>query len=148
MVRAGQVSLIVRRKRMTSSRDYTPMSHRLCPPEGRPFLEPEEVVERLREEFAFCDADQDQGADDVGDMIAKLIELKAPKPIIDAAIAGRDRSYSVTVADDMASENYLSFIVRPGEGPLIGYHSGQHEEAVRSLLERCARALDYEIFLV
>jgi hypothetical protein len=73
------------------------MSHRLCPPEGRPFLEPEEVVERLREEFAFCDADRDQGADDVGDMIAKLIELKAPKPIIDAAIAGRDRSFSVSL---------------------------------------------------
>jgi hypothetical protein len=124
------------------------MSHRLCPPDGRPFLEPEEVVERLREEFAYCDANADQGADDVGDMIAKLIELEAPQAIIDAAIAGRERSFSVTVADDMASEEYLRFIVQPGEGPLIGYHSGQHEAAVRPLLERCARALDYGIYLV
>ena len=101
-----------------------------------------------REEFASCDADRDQGADDVGNMIAKLLELKAPKPIIDAAIAGRDRSFSVTVADDMASEKYLSFIVRPAEGPLIGYHSAQHEAEVRELVERFAKALDYEIFLV
>ncbi|HUE71364.1 MAG TPA: hypothetical protein VMP01_10810 [Pirellulaceae bacterium] len=106
------------------------------------------MVHRLREEFAFCDADAEQGADDVGDMIAKLIELKAPQAIIDAAVAGRERSYSVTVADDMASEDFLSFIVRPGEGPLIGYQSRQHEAAVRPLLDRCARALNYEILLV
>lgn len=130
------------------SQEYAEMSHRLCPPEGRAFLDPEEIVERLREEFAFCDADKDQGADDVGDIIAKLIELKAPQAIIDAVLAGRERSYSVTVADDMASEDYLNIIVRPDEGPLIGYHSAQHEAAVRSLVERCVRALDYELFPV
>jgi hypothetical protein len=124
------------------------MSHKLYPFKGRPFLKPEEVVERLREEFGFCDADQEQGADDVGDVIAKLIELKAPQPIIDAAIAGRNRSYSVTVADDMASKKSLSFIVRPGEGLLIGYHSAQHKGEVRDLVERCAKALNYEIVVV
>jgi hypothetical protein len=121
------------------------MSHRLEPPEGHPYLDPEEVVKRLRDEFAFCDADADQGADDVGDVIAKLIELNAPKAIIDAEIAARDRSYSVTVADDLASEDYLSFIVRPGAGPLVGYHSKQREAAIRNLVERYARALDHEI---
>jgi hypothetical protein len=124
------------------------MSDRLVPLEGRICLDPEEVVSRLREEFAYCDADADQGADDVGDMIAKLIELKAPQAIIDKAAAGRNRSYSVVVADHMDSENHLSFMVRPDDGILIGYHSGQHEASVRSLVERCAHVLDYDIVLV
>ena len=124
------------------------MSHRLCPPIGHSFLEPEEVVERMRDEFAFCNANAEEGADVVGDMIAKLIELKAPQAIIDDAIAGRERAISITVADDMASDDYLSFTVRPGEGPLIGYYSAQHEAATRNLLERCASALNYEIYLI
>ena len=43
---------------------------------------------------------------------------------------------SVTVADDITMEEYLSFVVRPDEGPLIGYYSAQHEAAMRPLLER------------
>ena len=81
-------------------------------------------------------------------MLAKLIELKAPQSIIDEVIAGRDRALRVTISDDTSSESYLSFIVRPDDGPLIGYHSAQHEEASRSLVERCAVVLGYEILLV
>ena len=67
------------------------MSHRLEPPAGRPYLDPEEAVRRLRDEFAFCDADPNEGADRTGAMIAKLMELQAPQEIIDAALAGRER---------------------------------------------------------
>ena len=124
------------------------MAHRLDPPEGRPYLDPEEVVRRLRDEFAHCEADADQGADIVGDMVAKLIELNAPQQIIDTAMAGRDRSLRVTVADDALSDVYLSFVVRPGAGLLIGYYSGRHEVAARPVLERCARALGYDATVV
>lgn len=123
------------------------MSHRLCPPEDALFSNQRRLSSACARSLPFA-MQTDQGVDDVGDLIAKLIELKAPKPIIDAAIAGRDRSYSVTVADDTTFENYLSFIVRPGKGPLIGYHSAQHEVEVRELVGRCAKVLDYEIFLV
>jgi hypothetical protein len=116
--------------------------------QGRDYLDPKEVVERLRDEFSFCDADANQGSDDVGDMIGKLIELKAPQHLIDAAVGGRDRSFSVVVADEMDSDNCLSFIVQPDSGILIGYNSGQHEATVRPLVERCAQALDYEIRLI
>jgi hypothetical protein len=124
------------------------MAHRLLPPAGRPYLDPNVVVARLRDEFHDCDADADRGADDVGDMIVELTEPKAPQAIIDAAVAGRDRSFSMTVADDMAAEDYLRFIVRPDDGILVGHHSGRHEAAAGSLVERCARVLDYDVFLV
>lgn len=124
------------------------MAHRLEPPQGRSYLDPREVVERLRDEFPDCEADADQGADDVGDLIAKLIELNAPQAIIDHAVAGRDRSFTVVVADDMASDDYLRFIVRPDEGIHIGYFSAQHEAAVQPLVERCAQALNYKVVLL
>jgi hypothetical protein len=124
------------------------MAHRLEPRKGRPYLDPEEVVRRLRDEFVHCEADADAGADITGDMIAKLIELKAPQEIIDAAVAGRERALRITVADDAATDDYLSFVVQPDEGPFIGYYSAQHEAATRPLLERCARTLGYKIILV
>ena len=119
------------------------MSDRLEPYPGHPYLEPEEIVERLREEFAVCEADREQGADDVGDMIAKLIQLNAPQEWIEARLAGRDRAYRIVIADDPDSENYLSFSVQPEDGPLIGYYSAQHQDATRPSLERCAAALNY-----
>lgn len=124
------------------------MAHRLEPQDGRPYLEPETIVRRLREEFVYCDADAEQGSDSVGDMIAKLLELRAPQEIIDQAMAGRDRSVNVIIADDMASEDYLNFTVQPNVGPFIGYYSAQHEAATRPLLERCAEVLGYKIILV
>lgn len=124
------------------------MSHRLEPRDGNPYLHPEDVARRLREEFTCCEVDAEQGQDDVGDMLAKLIELKAPQNIIDEVVAGRASAVRITVSDDDSSENYLSFFVRPNAGPLIGYYSAQHEAATKSLLERCAIALGYKIVLV
>lgn len=124
------------------------MSHRLQPIEGQAYLDPEEVARRLTEEFADCDVDAGQGADDVGDMLAKLIELKAPQAVIDEVTTGRERALRITIADDRAADNRLSFIVRPNDGLLIGYHSAQHEAATRPLLDRCAAALGYEIVLI
>jgi len=121
------------------------MSHRLRPYDGQPYLEPEEVARRLQEEFACCGVDADQGQDDIGDMLAKLVELNAPQGVIDEVAAGRARALRVTVSDGDTSDDFLSFIVRPDAGLLIGYRSAQHEEAARSLLGRCARVLGYAI---
>ena len=124
------------------------MSHRLEPHAGQAYLDPREVATRLQEEFSCCDIDAEQGMDDAGDMLAKLIELKAPQAIIDEVSAGREHSLRVTVADDNASDNYLSFLVRPNNGLLIGYYSATHERTCRPMLERCATALNYQITLV
>jgi hypothetical protein len=124
------------------------MSHRLEPHDGRPYLAPREVAPRLKDEFAFCEVDSDQGQDDVGDILAKLIELKAPQAIIDEVIDGRASALRVIVADDAVTDNFLSLIVRQNDGPLIGYHSAQHEAACRSLVIRCADALNYTVTLL
>ena len=125
------------------------MAHRLEPLTGREYLPCMEAIVRIREEFDDVDFDQDQGSDDVGDIIAKLIELKAPQQIIDHAMAGRDDSYHVTISDGPSDGDCsISFILQPNTGPLIGYHSRQHEEQSRPLLERCAKALGYQIILL
>jgi hypothetical protein len=118
------------------------------PHPGQDFLEPEDVIERLKDEFNYVVADREQGADHVSSMIAKFIELNAPQQFIDDCLAGQDRSYWVSVADDDATEDDIGFILQPGVGPLIGYHSQHHEDAARPLLERCAATLNYQIVLV
>lgn len=124
------------------------MAHRLEPRDGCDFLTCTRVIERLRDEFDNVDADADQGSDDVGDMIAKLIELKAPQSIIDDAMAGREQSFRVTIADGPGDDSYISFMLQPNTGPLIGYHSRQHEDTARAIVDRCASALDYQIVVV
>lgn len=121
------------------------MSHRLEPHDGTSYLTTEEIVIRLKEEFAYCTADRDEGDNIVGDTIAKLIELDAPQEIIDQQIAAQSGAIEVVVADDMSSDDYLQFIVKPNDGILIGYFSGQHQDATQPLLDRCARALNYRI---
>src|SRR5262249_45077324 len=123
------------------------LSHRLLPKEGRPYLNTEEVVKRLRGEFAFFAASPHQSPDEFGARIAKLMEQKAPWAAIEAAVAGRDCTFSVVLADDMETLDYLSFEVRPDDGILFGCRDEQHKTAVRSLVERCARLLDYDVFL-
>ena len=125
------------------------MAHRLAPRPGTPHLEPEKIAKLLSDEFAVCLVNREQGQDDVGDMLAAMIRMKAPQAMIDKVAAGRDRSLSITIADDDTHEDaYLSFMVRPDDGILIGYDSAQHEAAAQSLLERCAAALGYQIKLV
>jgi len=121
------------------------MSHQLEPLDDTSYLTPDEIVTRLKDEFGHCTADRDEGDNVVGDTIAKLIELNAPQEIIDQQIAAQSGSIAVVIADDTSSDDYLQFTVKPNEGILIGYFSGQHEDATRPLLERCATVLNYRI---
>jgi hypothetical protein len=125
------------------------MAHSLTPPPGTPHLSPEEIVRRLREEFAYVEVDREEGGDFVGNMVAKLIELKAPQAVIDQHMAARDHAFSIFIADAPAStEVYLQFVAMPEKGPFISYHSRQHQEAAKPLLDRCAHALDYTCQLI
>ncbi len=124
------------------------MSHRLEPKDDVSYLTPDEIVSRLQDEFACCTADRDEGKDVVGDTIAKLIELNAPQEIIDQQVAAQSGAITVLIADDDTTEDYLQFTVKPNEGILVGYFSGQHEDATRPLLDRCACVLDYRIELL
>jgi hypothetical protein len=124
------------------------MAHRLVPPKGRQCWAPHEAIARLRDEFAFVDVDRDAGANHVGAMLAKLIELAAPQEIVDRYAAAQERAAWVLVADEAASERFLTFVLLPNEGAFVQYESAQHEALVAPLLARCARALSYEVVLV
>jgi hypothetical protein len=125
------------------------MAHRLCPAlEGEP-LEPGEVVRRLSRGFAAVYEDWDAGAKHIDQMVAQLQRMNAPSEVIEAYRQKRNETVHLIVTDDPTSEvAYLSFAAMPGEGLLIGYHSGQHEDAARPSLKKCARALGYLIHLV
>lgn len=139
------------------------MSHRLSPRFDQSWLTPDEVVERLREEFRFVQADREAGADHVGDMIAALLRMKAGRQRgrdashesseIDRVIARlelvRDDAMAMSVSDDPASEfEQLEFAIVPGEPILIGYSCRQHEDAGTLLAKRVAAALNYDVKLV
>jgi hypothetical protein len=119
-------------------------------PSGTTYLPTEEVVQRLRGQFAFFVAHPHQRPDELGALLAKLIAESAPPAAIDAAVAGRKCTFSVVLADDLApdSMDYLSFDVRPDESILFGYRDEQHLADVSALLERCTRLLDYDAVLL
>jgi hypothetical protein len=125
--------------------DLRGRAHRLLPAPGRPFLRTEEVVKRLRGQFSFFAASPHQSPGALGVLIAKLIRENAPPAAMDAAVAGRDCTFSVVRSNDAESMDYLNFEVRPGDGILVTYRDEQHLVAVSSLLERCARLLEYDI---
>lgn len=124
------------------------MAHILSPPDGVAFLDPEEVARRLKDEFDYTAIDRDEGADVVGAIVAKLVELDAPQEVIDFQLASQDRALQIVVSDDSTSDDYLQFTVKPNNGIFIGYFSYDHQQATRPLLERCACALGYKITLL
>jgi hypothetical protein len=124
------------------------MAHRLVPESECPPLDPVEVIRRLRREFVAVVEDREAGARHIDQMIVQFQRMGMPGEVIAAHREMREQAFRVVVTDDAASDvAYLHFVTMPGEGLFIGYHSGWHEEASRSLLERCARALGYRIEL-
>ena len=124
------------------------MAHRLSPRADDPYLSPKEVVRRLREEFDFVDADPEAGADHVGDMIVQFLRMGVPDTVVEAHRQVQSAAIRVTIADNLVDDMELSFVTMPGEGLLVGYYSGEHEEATSELLRCCADALGYETELV
>ena len=124
------------------------MAHRLFPKPGQPYLSPSEVVRSLRDEFTCVDADQDAGADHLGNMIVQLLRMRAPQVIIEAHRRAQEQAVRVVVVNEPAGEVYLDFVAMPDQGLFIGYSSAQHEVSTQELLRRCSEALGYEIELV
>jgi hypothetical protein len=109
-------------------------------------LDPAEVVRRVRAVFVLVEADRAAGARHVDDMIAAFQRMNASERVVEAHRQMRDDTIALFITDNPTSEvAYLKFAAMPEQGLLIGYHSRQHEDAARPLLERCAEALGYEI---
>ncbi len=135
------------------------MARFVGPKLGKENLSPAAIVNLLRGEFEFVDADQAAGANHVGDMIAHLMRIKEgydrwKDPPPDAAQinvniakleAARDGAINVTLSDDPSSEfRYVSFTIIPGEPLFLGYCCQHHEDEAVPLLQRLAFALGYE----
>src|SRR5688572_4791969 len=125
------------------------MPHWLLPPDGHEYLSVDDVLDRLRDEFRFVEADAAAGVERVGDWIAQYGRLGRHEiPDLERAVERleqvRGEAVQIALFDDPSSRHaYLSFTLIPGEPLLIDYSSPEHEEAVRPFVERCASALDY-----
>jgi hypothetical protein len=125
------------------------MAHRIDPLDGQSYLAPPEIVRRLELEFGFVDADAARGAEQIEAMIRQFERMDFPKAVIDEHRELKPLAIHITVSDRPDFEDdYLSFLAKPGDGLLIGYHSKQHEDTAASLLVRCRAALGYQITLV
>jgi hypothetical protein len=125
------------------------VAHQLSPLNEGEYLEPKEIVRRLRAEFAFVEADADAGNDVLADMLKQFQRMKAPQEIIDAHRAMIGRAVRVVVSDREGFEDdYIAFTAMPNGGPFISYSSGQHEDAAAPLLERVCKILRYRAKLV
>lgn len=126
------------------------MTHKLMPPDGKPFLAPEEVVRRLREEFRFVETNAEEGRNHVQGMVLQFIKMERAGMVegehIDRLQKARESAVMLVVADDELSQDAkLRFAVIPGEPIIVGYWSGRHQRLAEPLLKRCSQALGYPV---
>ncbi|HEY2515624.1 MAG TPA: hypothetical protein VGI39_32370 [Polyangiaceae bacterium] len=130
------------------------MGHELKPRNGR--LPPAtEVADRLAKEFAYVRTDAEEGTKQAHSR-AEWIE-RAPARVFlgrhKEALEGAARLKSLAPGEALAiefgddSKKTKQIVVIPGEPINFGYASKEDEAASKSLVERCARALDCEVVL-
>src|SRR5262245_49283658 len=118
------------------------MTHKLIPGNGGPFLEPDEVVRRLRDEFDVVEADAEQGREHVQGMVRRLLKMESGGTVgvdvhIDRLQKAREGAVMVVIADDDRSpDGRLRFAVIPGEPIIVGYWSGRHQRLAEPMLRR------------
>jgi len=106
----------------------------------------------LETEFAYVESSDDEGRRHVQNLIRQLMRIKQGGKIpvdgehLDRLKKAQSAAVYVYFGDNPSSETgYLCTAVIPNEPLIFDYNSKEHEGAARSLLVRCARALDYEI---
>ncbi len=127
------------------------MTHKLTPMTGKPFLSPEEVVRRLRDEFEIADVDAEEGRDQAQNMLLQLIKmqqggLSGCEEKIERTQKVQADALMVTVSDEPQSENaLLRFLLIPDSEIIVTYYSGEHQRLAEPLLKRCSEVLGYPI---
>jgi hypothetical protein len=136
-----QVSLFVRRLSEA-------MAHDLSPKAGDSFLPQGEIIGRIVDAFQVHEVDSKKGNAIAEQMIVQLQRMNAPADLIDSYRRRQRFVLSIYISDDGSDDSYLSFTLWPNKRIFVGYHSRQHEDGSRVLLERLASILGYEITLV
>ncbi|MCC9656723.1 hypothetical protein [Rhodopirellula halodulae] len=80
---------------------------------------------------------------DVEGMVAELIELDAPRQMIDDARSGV--ILRVSIYDFDFSDDYVTFDITPAMYSLIGHYPDGDTGTILGLLDRCSRVLDYSL---
>ena len=113
------------------------LTHCLLPKQGRRWLDAEEVVRRLRGEFAFFSASLHESPGTKGGTSVGL----------SAAASERHRTFSVVASDDRGGQSmaYINFDIRTSEAIRVIYRDEVHKAAAALLIQRCAQLLDYDI---
>ena len=129
----------------------------LLPEDEETYLEPAEVIERLRREFSYVNVDKEKGRECVLEGISRLEDLtsegEGPAGIdlqLEYLREGVDDSYYVRVADDPTSKYaFLATSLVPNQPLVFGYgveHWRERQDASRGLLEKMAEVLGYWIY--
>lgn len=137
------------------------MGHTLFPAVEGHYLQPDEIVRRLQAEFKYVEADIEAGTAHVQEMLGqfermtpamvemyKSVNLDVPTHIL--SLRGMlGKAVAIVVSDRPKFENdYIHFVAMPETAPLIGYKSGDHEDAAAPLLRRICAVLGYDAEVV
>src|SRR4029079_14400665 len=122
--------------------------------EDEEFLDPAEVIRRLRVEFAVVEVDKHAAREMVQQRIdyieEQLSEGHDPWREYDETSqrlrSGIDDAHLVYFSDEPdAKAKFLTTVVMTKEPLFFGYESGAQERAAPKLLRRCAKALGYDL---
>jgi hypothetical protein len=120
---------------------------KLFPPEGSDAHPVADVIRRLGDEFAFVDADPDEGENHVASMIAATLRFSDALPGKQQRLAWlqsvRDAAVYVSFGDDLG--NVASCCVMPKSELFFG-NPDEVDGPARPLVERAASALGYTLF--
>jgi hypothetical protein len=114
------------------------------------YLTPWAVVNRLKSDFPYVEADGEEGRRYVLEIIERLkadMSLRhIDQQMVERLARVKNRALFVCFGDDAGSDMaILGTYVIPGMPLVFEYASVAHENAVQPLLMRCAVALGYEV---
>ena len=126
------------------------MADRLVANKADSYLTPRVVVNRLKSEFSYVEADGEEGRRYILETVERLNANTSLRSVNHQTAEDLDRVKNRTIfvcfGDDVGSDaGLLSTYVIPGMPLLFEYASVAHEHAVRHLLTRCAVALGYKV---
>jgi hypothetical protein len=120
---------------------------KLFPFGGHDWLAINEVLDRMRTEFRFVNADPDGGQDHVGDVIAATLRFSDDLPHKQAQLADlqsvRDSAVYVTFRD---SDDVAASCCLMNDCALFFDSADEIDGPARPLVERLAGALNYELY--
>jgi hypothetical protein len=128
----------------------THMPDRLIANNPDAYLSPGALLNRLKSEFSYVEADGEEGRRHVLETIKRLKADYSPRHVdlrmVEQLERVKNRALFVCFGDDAGSDlAILGTYVIPGLPLVFEYASVAHEHAVRDLLARCAAALGYAL---